>query len=77
MPELDALRTILAHHMSDPRTHGLDFGKKPVMLYQVKWHGFDQTTWEPIDSFEDRDVVHSYRRRVVLPDIRDEEVKSK
>ncbi|KAK5127865.1 hypothetical protein LTR85_004982 [Meristemomyces frigidus] len=62
-----------AHHMSDPRTHGLDFGKQPVMLYQVKWKGYETLTWEPMDSFEDRKVVHRYRQKVGLPDIEDED----
>ncbi|KAK5133229.1 hypothetical protein LTR08_008064 [Meristemomyces frigidus] len=67
------IEAILAHHMSDPRTHGPDFGKKPVMLYQVKWNRYDGTTWEPMDSFEDRDVVHRYRRRVGLSKISEAE----
>ena len=66
------IEAIFAHHMSDPRTHGPDFGRTPIMLYHVKWQGYDSTTWEPIDSFEDRDVIHSYRRKVGLPDVSDE-----
>ena len=36
---------ILAHHWSDPRTHPLEFGEQPVMLYQVKWEGYKEPTW--------------------------------
>ena len=60
---------VVGHHMSDPLTHGPDFGKEPVMLYHVKWKGYADPTWEPMDSFEDRRVIHSYRKKVGLPDI--------
>lgn len=36
---------ILDHHLSDPRTHPPEFGDKPVMLYQVKWEGYEEPTW--------------------------------
>lgn len=58
--EIDA---ILAHHMSDPRTHQPELGRKPVMLYQVKWVGWDQPTWEPEESFGDLSLVREYQRR--------------
>ncbi|KAK4546552.1 hypothetical protein LTR36_001769 [Oleoguttula mirabilis] len=64
---------IAAHRMSNPSTHGLDFGKQPVLLYQVKWKGYEGLTWEPMDSFEDRKVVHRYRQKVGLPDIEGED----
>ena len=60
------IEAILSHHMSDPTTHPLELGKKAIMLYQVKWEGYDRPTWEPIDSFGDRNLVHEYRRRVGL-----------
>ena len=58
------IEAILAHHLSDPRTHPTEYGKKPVMLYKVKWEGWDDPTWEPIDSFPDRSVVDDYHRMV-------------
>ncbi|KAK5740343.1 hypothetical protein LTR17_004606 [Elasticomyces elasticus] len=58
------IEAILAHHMSDPRTHQAGLGNKPVMLYQVKWEGHDELTWEPLDSFPDRSVVDEYMRQV-------------
>ncbi|KAK5174825.1 uncharacterized protein LTR77_001908 [Saxophila tyrrhenica] len=58
---------ILGHSFSDPKTHPTELGKKPVILYQVKWHGFAQPTWEPIDSFGDLGVVNAYRKRAGLP----------
>ena len=36
---------ILAHHWSDPKTHPPALGEEPVMLYQVKWEGYDKPTW--------------------------------
>ncbi|KAK1815899.1 hypothetical protein LTR12_009684 [Friedmanniomyces endolithicus] len=61
------VEAITAHHLSDPRTHAPEFGKKPVMLYKVKWEGYEGHTWEPTDVFEDRSVVREYRARVGLP----------
>ncbi|KAK1059460.1 hypothetical protein LTR74_012596 [Friedmanniomyces endolithicus] len=61
------VEAITAHHLSDPRTHAPEFGKKPVMLYKVKWEGYEGHTWEPTDVFEDRSVVKEYRARVGLP----------
>lgn len=57
---------IKSHQLSDPRTHPVDLGKKPVMLYQVKWKGWVGHTWEPLSSFDDVEVVRRYRRRVGL-----------
>jgi hypothetical protein len=54
---------IVSHKMSDPRTHP---GKKVTMLYETKWEGYDETTWEPVTSFEDDSVVMNYRRQVGL-----------
>ena len=57
---------ILAHSWSDPKSHPPELGRDPVMLYEVKWDGYDKTTWEPEDSFEDAKLVRAYRRRVGL-----------
>ena len=65
---------ILAHHVSDPKSHPQTFGKDPVMLYHVKWEGYNKPTWEPLESFGDRSLVRAYRRRVGLgPDPNDNE----
>ncbi|KAK4897021.1 hypothetical protein LTR27_005268 [Elasticomyces elasticus] len=61
------VEAIVAHHLSDPRTHAAEFGKQPVMLYKVKWKGYEGFTWEPSDSFEDRSIVRTYRAQVGLP----------
>ena len=45
------VEAIIGHHLSDPRTHPPKLGKKPVMLYRVKWKGWDDPTWEPASSF--------------------------
>lgn len=60
------IEAILEHRQSDPKTHPPAFENEPVMLYLVKWEGFDEPTWEPIESFGDRSVVTDYRRRVAL-----------
>ncbi|KXS95252.1 hypothetical protein AC578_9458 [Pseudocercospora eumusae] len=57
------IESILAHHMSDPRTHP---GKPQTMLYKVKWAGWKEHTWEPLASFPDKSVVNAYRRKVGL-----------
>jgi hypothetical protein len=57
---------ILSHRMSDPRTHLPEFGHKPIRLYQVKWEGYEELTWEPIESFPDRSIVQEYHQRVGL-----------
>jgi len=55
------IEAILSHRWSDPRTHNdPTLGNKPVMLYQVKWVGYDEPTWEPRSSFEDDEVLESY-----------------
>ena len=51
--EVYDLEKIVSHHLSDPRTHPKALGKKQVMLYQVRWKGWEETTWEPEDSFDD------------------------
>lgn len=59
--EIYSVERILAHNLSDPKSHDRDIhGDKPVMLYQVKWEGYDETTWEPATSFEDKDVLQEY-----------------
>lgn len=55
---------ILRHAPSNPLTHPDHLGKQPVMLYEVKWEGFKDTTWEPETSFGSLDVVREYQRRV-------------
>lgn len=55
------VEAILAHHMSDPRTHP---GKPSTMLYKVKWLGWKDTTWEPRRSFIDKTLVRQYEKRV-------------
>ncbi|EME84608.1 uncharacterized protein MYCFIDRAFT_210927 [Pseudocercospora fijiensis CIRAD86] len=57
------IESILAHHMSDPRTHP---GKARTMLYKVKWKGWKEHTWEPLASFPDKAVVNAYRRKMGL-----------
>ncbi|KEQ67300.1 uncharacterized protein M437DRAFT_37470 [Aureobasidium melanogenum CBS 110374] len=52
---------ILAHGLSDPKSHDKSVhGEKPVMLYHVKWEGYDATTWEPATSFQDTDILQEY-----------------
>ncbi|KAF4553517.1 Hypothetical protein D9617_7g032460 [Elsinoe fawcettii] len=58
------IERILSHHFSDPRTHPPELGKKPVMLYQVIWAGYDETTWEPEESFDDKTIVARYLKGV-------------
>ncbi|GAB1739252.1 hypothetical protein NU219Hw_g4000t1 [Hortaea werneckii] len=65
------IERIVGHRMSDPEEQGLDFGRTPVQLYQVKWRGFEALTWETIDSFEDLGVIHDYRRQARLPALSD------
>lgn len=55
---------ILRHALSNPLTHPDHLGKQPVMLYEVKWAGFKDTTWEPETSFGSLDVVREYQRKV-------------
>lgn len=57
------VEAILGHHLSDPRTHP---GKKRTMLYKTKWEGWDEPTWEPLDSFVSLSVVDDYRKRAGL-----------
>jgi hypothetical protein len=57
---------ILHHRMSDPKTHLPEFGHKPIRLYQVKWEGYDELTWEPVESFPDRSIIQEYHQRVGL-----------
>lgn len=54
---------ITAHHWSDPRSHP---GQAQTMLYQTKWEGWEELTWEPAASFPDQSVVEAYRKRVGL-----------
>jgi len=58
-----AIEAILGHGRSDPKTHPSELGKKPVMLYHVKWEGSDETTWEPLSSFASLEPVREYQRR--------------
>lgn len=52
---------ILSHSWSQPTTHPADMGKKPVMLYQVKWEGWTDPTWEPRSSFGDMEGLKRYQ----------------
>ncbi|GAB1727383.1 hypothetical protein NU195Hw_g7824t1 [Hortaea werneckii] len=67
------IERIVGHRMSDPEEQGPDFGRTPIQLYQVKWRGFEALTWETIDSFEDLDVIHDYRRQAGLPALSNED----
>lgn len=58
---------ITAHHLSDPRTHPAGLGTSPVMLYQVKWKGYREQTWEPAASFADTMMLNTYKKRHGLP----------
>ncbi|KAI5252399.1 hypothetical protein E4T42_03525 [Aureobasidium subglaciale] len=59
--EIYTVERILAHNLSDPKSHDKSIhGEKPVMLFQVKWEGYDETTWEPETSFEDKEVLREY-----------------
>jgi hypothetical protein len=52
---------IVNHNLSDPQSHDKTVhGYKPVMLYQVKWEGYEELTWEPETSFEDKAVLDEY-----------------
>lgn len=61
------IEAILGHRMSDPKTHPPELGHESVMLYSVKWDGYDQPTWEPVESFGDRATVDEYRKKAKLP----------
>ena len=37
-----------------------------MILYRVKWKGYDETTWEPATSFEDENILREYNKRVGL-----------
>lgn len=67
------IESILGHRMSDPKTHPPELGRQAVMLYSVKWAGYDQPTWEPIESFGDRSFVDGYRKKVGLKALPPEE----
>ncbi|WPH02980.1 Hypothetical protein R9X50_00585200 [Acrodontium crateriforme] len=60
------VEAILAHHLSDPETHKATYGRKPIMLYLVKWAGHKEPTWETAKSFTDPSFVNEYRKRVGL-----------
>jgi hypothetical protein len=59
--EVYTVEKIITHNKSDPSSHNKSVhGEKPVMLYLVKWEGYDDTTWEPATSFQDDDVLQEY-----------------
>ncbi|KAK4979669.1 hypothetical protein LTR66_000306 [Elasticomyces elasticus] len=60
------IERIIAHGMSDPRTHAPGLGREPVQLFRVKWVGYplSEATWEPVDSFDDFSMVEEYLARV-------------
>jgi hypothetical protein len=58
---------IVSHHLSDPRTHPTGLGKSPVMLYRVKWKGYDELSWEPAASFGNSRILMEYNKRHSIP----------
>lgn len=64
--EIYEMEAIIAHAMSDPLVQRSDLGKKSVRIYQVKWVGYDETTWEPLNSFNDTSIVDDYWATVRL-----------
>jgi hypothetical protein len=68
---------IVGHQLSDPLTHPPELGHKPVMLYYVKWKGYEELTWEPVTSFEDMSMVQAHNKAFGLQDtaaVSDEEM---
>jgi hypothetical protein len=63
------VEAIVGHQLSDPRTHPSTLGKQPVMLYHVKWKGYEDLTWEPVSSFVvDTVLIQSYNEYHGLKD---------
>lgn len=60
------VESILAHQLSDPSTHPPELGVTPVMLYKVKWKGYEEITWEPATSFEDPSILDAYKKQFGL-----------
>jgi hypothetical protein len=61
------VQAILGHGLSKPIEHPNHAGKKAVMLYKVKWEGWEAPTWEPLSSFEGAiDVVRAYQEKVKM-----------
>ncbi|KAK3702216.1 hypothetical protein LTR37_015048 [Vermiconidia calcicola] len=60
------VESIIAHHLSDPRTHPPQLGKTPAMLYRVKWKGYKELTWEPVSSLKGTTILQDYNRRFEL-----------
>lgn len=59
------VQAILAHGPSKPIEHPNHVGKKVVMLYKVKWEGWEAPTWEPLSSFSGAmDLVREYQEKV-------------
>lgn len=59
--QIYTVEKILSHSLSDPRTHDKSVhGTRPVYLYQVKWEGYDELTWEPASSFADDEILKEY-----------------
>lgn len=63
-PQSHEIEAILAHSLSDPSTHAAGMGLKPVMLYLVKWAGFEDITWEPVTNFDDTGTIEHYWARI-------------
>ncbi|KAI5362018.1 Putative chromo/chromo shadow domain, Chromo-like domain superfamily protein [Septoria linicola] len=65
MDEDYEIEKILAHHMSDPKSHP---GQSQTMLYKIKWVGFPESeaSWEPKSSFPDIEIMNKYRRKAGL-----------
>jgi hypothetical protein len=61
------VQAILAHAPSKPIEHPSHVGKKAVMLYKVKWEGWETPTWEPLSSFDGAmDLVRAYQEKVKM-----------
>ena len=60
------VESIIAHHLSDPRTHPPQLGKTPAMLYRVKWKGYKELIWEPVSSLKGTTILQDYNRRFEL-----------
>ncbi|KAI9894005.1 MAG: hypothetical protein M1814_004775 [Vezdaea aestivalis] len=45
--------------------HAMDSKKKQIIIYEVKWKGWKETSWEPRESFgEDNDKLETYWEKI-------------
>ena len=63
------VEAIINHQLSDPSSHPPELGNTPVMLYKVRWKGYEEATWEPATSFEDWSILNAYSERFCLPEV--------